>query len=123
MREYKFTKVNIDFSEPFDEFSLSLIPRGEFYRSEHLYYLSFDFSANSNEKTVVRVICEACFVLSSDEIPEFFYANSIAIVFPYVRAFISTISLQANIVPPIVLPTLNLSSLRDDLRESTTIHE
>ncbi|EXZ22215.1 pretranslocase subunit SecB family protein, partial [Bacteroides fragilis str. S13 L11] len=53
------------------------------------------------------------------EIPNFFYPNSIAILFPYVRAFVSTLTLQANI-KPILLPTLNLSSLQDTLRENTT---
>ena len=48
-----------------------------------------------------------------------FISNSIAILFPYVRAFVSTLTLQANI-KPILLPTLNLSSLQDILRENTT---
>lgn len=52
------------------------------------------------------------------DIPDFFYANSIAIIFPYIRAFVSTLTLQANI-PPIVLPTLNLSQLRTILRDNT----
>lgn len=34
-----------------------------------------------------------------EDIPDYFYANSIAILFPYVRAFVSTVSLQANIPP------------------------
>lgn len=83
--------------------------------------LYFDFLAKSEAKAVFRVTCRAVFELTSDELPEFFYANSIAIIFPYVRAFISTVSLQAN-VPSIVLPTMNLSSLRETLAQSTAIY-
>lgn len=48
-----------------------------------------------------------------------FYANSIAIVFPYIRAFISTVTLQANLVSPILLPTMNLTSLGERLMNNT----
>ncbi|CAM4366664.1 hypothetical protein AQBE111736_13510 [Aquirufa beregesia] len=41
-----------------------------------------------------------------------------AILFPYLRAFISLVTLQINI-PPLILPTLNLSSLEADLRKNT----
>lgn len=41
-----------------------------------------------------------------------------AILFPYIRAFVSTVTLQANVMP-ILLPTVNLSSLESRLRENT----
>ncbi|MBQ2321387.1 MAG: protein-export chaperone SecB, partial [Bacteroidales bacterium] len=44
--------------------------------------------------------------------------NSVAIIFPYIRAFVSTISLQAN-VNPIVLPTINLTGLTGELKRQT----
>ena len=53
-----------------------------------------------------------------EEIPGFFYPNSLAIIFPYVRAFVSTITLQAN-VHPVMLPTLNLIGLTEELRSNT----
>ena len=57
-----------------------------------------------------------------EDIPDYFYANSIAILFPYVRAFVSTLTLQAN-VPPMVLPTLNLFPLQKILQENTIVAE
>ena len=54
-----------------------------------------------------------------NDIPGFFYPNSIAILFPYIRAFVSTLTLQAN-VTPIVLPTLNLTNLQEKLKKNTT---
>ena len=54
-----------------------------------------------------------------EDIPSFFYRNSIAILFPYVRAYISLVTNQANI-PALVLPTMNLVSLEKPLKENTT---
>lgn len=122
MKEYRFTKVAMDFSEPLQgSLELEIHPRGEHYLEDKEYVLYFDFLAKSEAKAVFRVTCRAVFELTSDGLPEFFYANSIAIIFPYVRAFISTVSLQAN-VPSIVLPTMNLSSLRETLAQSTVIY-
>lgn len=53
------------------------------------------------EAPFIKVHCSAVFnfgcSIKFEEIPSYFYANSIAIIFPYVRAFISTVTLQANI--------------------------
>lgn len=70
----------------------------------------------------MSVVCNATFMfkdeISFEDIPPYFFANSIVIIFPYVRAFVSTVSLQSN-RPAIVLPTMNLSSLQDELKNNT----
>jgi preprotein translocase subunit SecB len=54
-----------------------------------------------------------------DNAKSIFYINAPAILFPYVRAYISTITnLSGN--DTITLPTLNLSSLGSILKENTT---
>lgn len=53
-----------------------------------------------------------------NEIPDFFYGNSIAIIFPYLRAFVSTLTVQSG-NRLLVLPILNLSALAPILREKT----
>ena len=53
------------------------------------------------------------------EIPDYFFTNSIAIVFPYLRAFISNLALQAN-WEPMIIPILNLSQMAKSLKENTT---
>lgn len=129
LEDYKFIKVELDFSDfkP-SSLELSIDPKGVFNMSDSNYELEFTFKAfsrdkDSNEpKQVVLVNCLATFkfnqVTKLEDIPTYFYANSIAILFPYVRAFISTLSLQANITP-IVLPTMNLSSLQEKLKVNT----
>jgi preprotein translocase subunit SecB len=69
-------------------------------------------------------LCKARFVFREpvllEEIPDYFYLNSIAILFPYVRAFVSIITLQANI-NPLMLPTMNLASLQETLKKNTNV--
>ena len=110
-------KLNIDFQ-----------PSGVYQKDKGIYNLTFVFVAwednKSQEDFAVKVKCNAEFQFNGairvDEIPAFFYPNSIAIVFPYVRAFVSTLTLQANI-QPILLPTINLSSLQESLRKNTEV--
>ena len=126
---YKFNHVslNLDNIPSNASFDLEFTPKGEYVQSEGLYNLDFIFKAwekgeeQSNPKILVNCVASFKFKenISLAEIPNFFYPNSIAILFPYVRAFVSTLTLQANI-KPILLPTLNLSSLQDILRENTT---
>lgn len=72
----------------------------------------------------INILCKACFVFKEpvafEEIPNYFYLNSIAILFPYIRAFVSIITLQANI-NALVLPTMNLASLQETLKENTKV--
>lgn len=80
-------------------------------------------SKDGVETNFVEVNCFSEFIFSEQinlcDIPGFFYPNSIAIIFPYIRAFISTLSLQAN-MNPIILPTMNLTSLQEELKNNTT---
>jgi Preprotein translocase subunit SecB len=127
LEKYTFNKVEIDFdSNSLPELEINFVPSGMFKRTEteSIFELKFIFSAKSKgvSKAFVVIECNAIFKFANnilfEEIPSFFYANSIAIIFPYVRAFVSTVTLQANILP-IVLPTMNLSSLEKPLREQT----
>ena len=129
LKDYKFIKVELDFSN-LNSSSIELIiePEGVFHNSSGVYDLAFTFRANAemkNETKVNQIIfvkCIASFefnkILKFEDIPEYFYTNSIAILFPYIRAFVSTLTLQANI-PPIILPTMNLISLQEKLKANT----
>lgn len=56
-----------------------------------------------------------------NDIPDYFYKNSLAIVFPYLRSFISTLTFQANLRPPMIMPLLNLSDLSTPFKESMKV--
>lgn len=125
LKTYKFSKASLDFNIP-DNANLivSFNPIGTYSQSTGVYHLHFDVLIGCKEtnSNVIKATCEASFEfnqpLKLEEIPIFFYPNSLAILFPYVRAFVSTLSLQAN-VRPVMLPTINLMGLTDVLRENT----
>ncbi len=124
---YHFTKASLDFSIPEKvDLSISFNPKGVFYSKNARYDLSFDVVVECKETNtkVITVSCEATFTfddnVSIDNIPDYFYPNSLAIIFPYVRAFVSVVSLQAN-VQPVLLPTINLMGLTEMLKSQTKV--
>lgn len=126
--EYKFDKVSIDLEKRVSkEIEIGFEPVGVFVKNEaSTFQLTFTFSAftKNPENPFIKIRCVALFKfeenISFEEIPDYFYTNSIAILFPFVRAFVSTITLQANLLPPIMLPTWNLASLAEPLKQNTT---
>ena len=98
---------------------------GKFNSESNVFEVRFVFSSRltaDKEREIISVDSIAKFTFSTpmqlENIPDYFYSNSIAILFPYMRAFISTISLQAN-VSPLILPTLNMTKLGETLKENS----
>ncbi|MCI5715829.1 MAG: protein-export chaperone SecB [Bacteroidales bacterium] len=98
---------------------------GKFNSVSNVFEVRFGFSSRltiDKEREIISVDSIARFTFSTpmqlENIPDYFYSNSIAILFPYMRAFISTISLQAN-VSPLILPTLNMTKLGETLKENS----
>lgn len=125
LSNYVFSKVLIDYSKRKNspDIDINLQPSGVLHKKESVYVLSFLFQATTeNNEPFIEILCVADFSFDNkvekNSIPSFFYKNSIAILFPYIRAFISTVTLQSN-AKPIVLPTMNLSSLENPLKENT----
>jgi preprotein translocase subunit SecB len=125
---YQFDKVLIDLSKSISQdMSISFDAKGEFEEEHSLYTLVFlvkVFNSDSVEDPFVQVQCQGVFkfseVKSINDIPDFFYKNCIAILFPYVRAYISLVTTQANI-PGVILPTYNLTGLGEKLKEATSL--
>jgi len=127
--DYKFNKViidttNLNIVEPI---SIEFSTQGEFKESDSLFLLTFSVTLSNNSTKNLPYIIVNCIgtfkfanVKSFDEIPEYFYRNSIAILFPYLRAYVSMITTQANI-PGVIIPTYNLSHLEFDLRANSKV--
>jgi len=123
--QYRFERINIDFSKnKAKQLEIGFNPSGKFYLKNFTFELTFSFIAYTDgiENPFIEIECISLFKfqdkLTFAEIPPYFYRNSIAIIFPYIRAFISTVTLQANI-PPLIFPTMNLSDLEEPLRSKT----
>lgn len=123
---YQFDKVFIDLNNHHSkDLSLSFDTSGTYFNENQNFELKFvvKVAQNAEEKPFAEISCKGMFkfenIESFENIPEFFYRNSIAILFPYVRAYLSLVTTQAN-VPGIILPTLNLSNLEAELKKNTT---
>lgn len=122
---YQFDKVTINLvNHKKPELSINFTCNGVYSQVDSTYELTFSVSVfNPDSEPFASIRCIGTFQLDNvsdfDEIPDFFYPNSIAILFPYVRAYLSLVTTQAN-VPGVILPTLNLSNLEDELRRNTT---
>lgn len=130
LEKYLFNKVNINLENKYNqEMLVEFSPSGVYDAKQSQFELKFGFKAFFEDKGVdnpyVFIECIGFFkfedVESIDQIPSFFYRNAIAILFPYLRAFVSMVTLQAN-VGPVVLPTLNLSDLEQPLKDNTVIN-
>lgn len=123
---YRFEQVNMDLSANPGQIGINIIPSGTYNPTNGQYDLSFVFHAlrQNDNQAFITILCKARFAFKEpvlfEEIPDYFYLNSIAILFPYVRAFVSIITLQANI-NPLMLPTMNLASLQETLKNNTTV--
>ncbi|RYY77936.1 MAG: hypothetical protein EOO69_12840 [Moraxellaceae bacterium] len=135
IKEFSLT----DPASEFNVLDLRFDPSGIFREKNSAFRLKLEFSAYASKEETeqeddfeveeVRVISAVLFAdfkfareggMSVDEIPEIFYSNSLGIIFPYLRAFVSTLTLQAN-VKMMLLPTLNLTNLNDKLKGNTKV--
>lgn len=129
----KFALIDYAFSEfsfktPKGEEDAALIvdfaPSGLYYPKTGLFELTIgiDCIAEGEAEAHIHASITADFHITDNEntVPDFFYRNSMAIIFPYIRAFISTLTLQAN-DGVVMLPTLNLTNQESKLRDNTTI--
>ena len=122
---YQFDQVHIDLNN-YKKGNLGILftTKGVFLKDKKNFELIFSVSLQQeNTEPFVYVNCKGLFEFKNVEtikdIPDFFYKNSIAILFPYLRAYLSLVTTQAN-VPGIILPTYNLSGLEEELRSNTT---
>lgn len=125
--KYRITQIEyFEQNNSGEQLAVSIDPSGEYFEAEGRFVLKLSvvtFSEGHDAAPVWKISVEGCFKFDEpvpfEELPEYLYKNSIAITFPYIRAFLSTVTLQAN-TKIFILPLLNLSSLESLLRENTT---
>jgi preprotein translocase subunit SecB len=125
--KFKFPSFNFNESDnPTKSLDIELKPSGLYFQNENRFELKVLFTAYETEKKDSPIITATTIgyfefkeVTNINEIPDYFFINSIAIMFPYIRAFISNLTLQANI-KMVLLPLMNLTFLEKGLKENTT---
>lgn len=124
-KSYWIKKASIDLKKRTysdESFSVSIKPSG--IKKGKDFTLTFEIVVTSkNEDVKIELTTEGFFELrddlAMDKISNYFFVNAPAILFPYIRAYISTLSAQSGI-KPIIIPTLNLQSLGGKLRDNIT---
>lgn len=76
----------------------------------------FENAKQNNKPFEMKVNLTGYFITEGGN-PEVFKANAIAILYPYVRAIVSTYTANANITP-LILPTINVNKLIKDQEEN-----
>jgi len=125
--KFPFLKLDLEYKPNGEDVDIDFKTSGIFLKGQMLFKLTISFYAYDKVVKVrepfieVKLIADFQFknVSSLQEIPEYFYRNSIAIVYPYLRSLVSTLSLQSN-QGTLILPTMNLSMLGDPLIQNTT---
>jgi preprotein translocase subunit SecB len=129
--DFKFVKFKVpkfsynETKEEKKEIKLLFNPSGVYNESERKFELTIDFlgyEEGQEDNPIISVSSVSIFKFKEDivfnEIPEYFYTNSIAIVFPYLRAFISNLTLQAN-TGLIMLGLMNFIGMSEVLKQNT----
>ncbi len=113
--------------------SVSFDPQGAYYEKAGKFVITLNYKAYTSAAPITDIEQAERFITAKmvaefqfqgnpllKDIPGYFYKNGIAIVYPYLRAFITNITAQAGI-KPLIMPILNLSEIEKELRENTSI--
>jgi preprotein translocase subunit SecB len=106
------------------EFSFGFKPQGKIYSNEKRFELKLGLVIEDNAN-VLKIQLDAIgnFIfaenLKQDELSNYFYVNAPAILFPYIRAYVSSLTALSGI-NTVIMPTLNMQYLGDELKKYTT---
>ena len=103
------------------ELSVGFNPSGKLDMNNHTFHLNLGIKiANKSKSVNIEIESTGFFEFENFELESlkpFLFQNAPAILFPYIRAYISTLTTQSGI-QPIVLPTFNLSDLKEELEQN-----
>jgi preprotein translocase subunit SecB len=105
-----------------EELKLNFILKGE-YKKDGKFILGFDTEILNNDKSLyINIKSQGLFECETEDPKDPNFVNILAlnapaILFPYIRAYISTLTALSGL-DPITLPTLNLSRFKDNLAEN-----
>ncbi|MDY0154486.1 MAG: protein-export chaperone SecB [Prevotella sp.] len=120
---YKITHSELNISgeqSENTEYSIGINAKGKAETDN--FILTLDVSISSNDNSIdANVVVEGTFnfnkEISKEILNSLFCANAPAIMFPYVRAYISTLTALSG-VDTVVIPTLAMTPLGEEIKES-----
>lgn len=107
------------------ELSISFLPKGLINKSNSTFDLELSVRIEDESTVFVAEITTIGYFSFNDSefdektLDSLFYVNAPAILFPYIRAYLSTLTTLSGL-KPVVLPSMNLLNLASDLKTNTT---
>lgn len=115
-----FFKTNNKYEEPENGISIKMeiTPKIEVDKERMNVTLNCDIFSNAEENNYPFEMSVSLtgFFSTQGEKTEVFVKNAIAILFPYIRAIVSTYTASAN-VPPLILPAINVNKLIENTKK------
>jgi len=103
------------------DLSVAFKPSGRIDYDKGLFHLELSVKiSDPNENFNIEIDSLGFFKfdgIKKEELSSFLFHNAPALLFPYLRAYISSLTTLSGI-QPIVLPTLNLSNLKSELEKN-----
>ncbi|MCK9204684.1 MAG: protein-export chaperone SecB [Bacteroidales bacterium] len=104
--------------------SIKIIPKGKYLKEQNKFELFLGIRIEDSNKTLkIEIDSIGIFILSgqsSDEIlKSYLFLNAPAILFPYIRAYIASLTTLSGAGFPVTLPTLNLTNIGQELERNT----
>lgn len=103
--------------------SLEFSPKGIINESKANFQLELEVKIEDENKSFlidILALANYSFENGAANISDLFYVNAPALLFPYIRAYISTLTNLSGF-EAINLPTLNLTKVGDDLKNNISI--
>lgn len=113
---YQILKSSIEISDPrnvSDSLNINFRKSSGVNHSENKYKLDLNIAIDDDNKALlIDVLCHGFFEfdrdISAEDQNTFFNTSAPAILFPYIRAYITTLTSLSGI-KPLILPTINLT--------------
>ncbi len=111
-------------NEPSKKIFLGFSPKGLINKKESTFRLQLGVKIEDENKSFnIEIIAIAYYSFKNkeglDNLNNLFFVNAPALLFPYIRAYISTLTNLSGF-DPVNLPTLNMSGLGEDLKKNTS---
>lgn len=115
--------INIKSEKIGDEISFGFKPSGIINKAEKKFDLILNVEIeDENKQLQINVSAIGFFIFHPDtdtnNLNNYFYVNAPAILFPYLRAYIASLTALSGITT-VTMPTLNMQSLGQDLKSNT----
>ena len=97
-------------------------PSGLINRKEKIFLLQLDVNIKDDTGSfVIQMACNGYFTFKNSESPDtlsnYFYTNAPAIIYPYIRSYVTAITALTGL-EAVYLPVMNLAGLKDQLMQN-----